>query len=224
MPRNRTVHPDEPEHQPWERYPGEGDQRWEAFQIYRDQLLNGDTKRSLRRCATAVNKGTTIVARWSTDDDWRRRVEAYDREQDSIRLAESAKQIRAATRRHSRHLEASAIALFQPIEAYLKRIAKIREGRGDPFDEMTVRELGVEARAAVKLVPALVQVERLVHGLSTDRSEGVQVDPAVAEARQRIAGASRGELDAYLLGVDDATRSARDDALTDSGDPVGADS
>jgi hypothetical protein len=74
---------------------------------------------------------------------------------------------------------------------------------------MTLRELQKEAHSAVRLMPALVQAERLVLGLSTDRTELTGIDAARAEAQRAITGKSRTELDAYLTGVDDGRQAER---------------
>jgi hypothetical protein len=68
---------------PWERQEGEGPERWEGFLAYRDYGLT----RSLAKAAQAVGKSATLIGTWSVENSWLKRVEAWDRDQDRIRLA-----------------------------------------------------------------------------------------------------------------------------------------
>lgn len=190
---------------PWERQHGEGDERWEAFQIYRDQIINGDPKRSLRRVAAALSKSSTLLSRWAGEDSWSKRVEAWDREQDAMKRAAMARDMENMVKRQSTSLSAAAQALLAPIQAFLVKLQKERAANpnGDPYDGYDLRELMREAREAARLLPSLIQAERLVAGLSTTNHgghDGGPIDVRVEEARRRARAMSRGELEHLLLG------------------------
>ena len=192
----------------WERQTGESDESWEAFVLYRDMPAEGDGRRSTRAVARQLGKDRTLIGRWSAGHEWQLRVQAFDREQDARRLAEQAQAFRRAARRQGRALEAAVTAVLQPVEAYLR---KLHEDGGPQraFADWDLRELSVASREAVKLLPALVRAERLVHGLSTSKGETVAIDPERAAAEARVRDMDRGELDAYLLGVDEGSGLAR---------------
>lgn len=205
MPRRFSIDPDR---DLWDRQPGESDESWEAFTAYRDMADEGDGRRSTRQAARQLGKSATLVGRWSTEHDWQRRVQAFDRDRDAQRLAEGAAAIRRAAKRQGRSLEAAIMAVMAPVEAYL---AKLQEAGGSrqSFSEWTLRELALASREAARLLPQLVQAERLVHGLSTARGEVVPVDPQRAAAEARVRDMDRDALDVYLLGVDDGRERER---------------
>lgn len=202
-----------PDAQLWERQTNESDESWEAFVDYRDSAGEGDGKRSQHATARRIGKGRQLVSRWSAEHEWQRRVQAFDRDQDAIRLAEQAQAIKRAARRQSRALESMVMALIAPVEAYL---AKLQEQGGvrQAYANWTLRELAVAARESARLLPALVQAERLVHGLSTSKGEHVVQDPARAAAEAAVRDMDRGALDAYLLGVDEGRAVEREAART----------
>jgi hypothetical protein len=68
--------------QPWERLHGEHEKRWEAFQIYRDL----GAERSLARVARQLGKSNTLIERWSGEDSWVMRAEAFDVDLDRIHV------------------------------------------------------------------------------------------------------------------------------------------
>lgn len=123
--------------QPWERLPDEGEERWEAFLIYRDLGLD----RSLAKVARTVGKSVQLVERWSTGDGWVARCEAFDREQDRLWLASQAKARKEMAQRHVK--VANAV-----MNKVVKRLNKL-----DP-DDLTPSEL-------VKFFEAASKVERL---------------------------------------------------------------
>jgi len=187
----------------WDRQIGEGPEAYEAFQVYLHQLDEGQPRRSQHKAAASLAKSRALVSRWSAEYQWQARTEAYDRDQAALKRAETNRRVVRAADRHGRHMEAMATALIQPVQAYLQRLAELRSAGDDPFKGMDIRELAREAHSAARLMPALVQAERLVLGLSTERTELTAIDAARAEAQRSVAGKSRTELDAYLTGVDD---------------------
>lgn len=75
-PRKRAAKPptEQPD-QPWDRLPGESNQAWEAFRIYRDMGLT----RSHVKVAAEVGKNVTMMGRWSKAHTWPLRAIAYDK-------------------------------------------------------------------------------------------------------------------------------------------------
>lgn len=83
--------------EPWERQDGESTRAYEAFALYRDMGVD----RSLRKVAQQLNKSLTIVAKWSTESEWIKRVAAWDAEQDRIARKEQAEAIKKMRKRHA---------------------------------------------------------------------------------------------------------------------------
>lgn len=129
----------------WERQKGESNPRWEGFQTYRD-LPPG--KRSLRAVAEILHKGEPTLKRWSAEDKWGERCEAYDRYLD----AEAAKQkILGIAEMNKRHINAAEKILDKAIDG-LKHI--------EP-DEMKPSDIA-------KLVDVASRLERLARGDATE--------------------------------------------------------
>jgi hypothetical protein len=202
----RRPRPDTPpDVAPWERQHGEGDERWEAFIVYRDQLGAGENRRSLAKVGRQLGKSRVLIERWSSEDQWRSRVAAFDREQDALRRQTQAAELAKIVRRQSTSLGAAAQAMLAPIEAYLRRIAQLRQEVGDDevFKGMTLADLGREAREAARLLPQLVQVERLVNGLTTQNvggHDGGPISVTVEDARRQAATMDRAALEQLLAG------------------------
>lgn len=83
--------------EPWERQDGESTRAYEAFALYRDMGVD----RSLRKVAQQLNKSLTIVAKWSTESEWIKRVAAWDAEQDRIARQAQVEEIKKMRKRHA---------------------------------------------------------------------------------------------------------------------------
>lgn len=64
---------------PWERHDTESEQAWAAFKSYRDM---GPGIRSLAKVGQALGKSRQTIGEFSSRNDWRRRVRAWDDEAD----------------------------------------------------------------------------------------------------------------------------------------------
>lgn len=73
----------------WDRLPNETDKAWQAWLLWRD--LNSG--RNISAVARKLRKSRQLIDRWLRKYDWRARAEAYDREQDRIRLEAEKKTI-----------------------------------------------------------------------------------------------------------------------------------
>jgi hypothetical protein len=197
--RTRGLEPDVPPAAPYVRQPGESEARFTMFVAYRDQPADGRSRRSLRDVAKALGVSHTIVSRYSSEDNWPARVAAWDRERDATRRADLRCEIRVIARRQAETLCQAADALMAPIVAYAERVHELKERGTDPFADYSLSELGKEAREAARLVPQLIKVERLVHGLSTD-NVGDPTDVRMDDARRQARQMTRDELEAMLVG------------------------
>jgi len=186
----------------WERYEGECDERWQAFVLYRDQPQNGE-ERSTRTVAEQLDKSRQLVGRWSASDGWSRRVAAYDRHIDAQKRMALANEMEATVRAEAQTLAASRVMISQSVQSVLKDIAAASEEGRDPFAGWDLREKVRTASVLVKALPAIVQAERLVAGLSTSKVGGQDGGATKAGAEQRAETMDRGELEAYLLGRDE---------------------
>lgn len=66
---------------PWERQNKESKPAFEAFACYRDQ-----DKRSQRGVSRTIGKNTTLIVRWAKRWEWAKRVRAYDRHREKLKL------------------------------------------------------------------------------------------------------------------------------------------
>lgn len=182
------------EPKPWEPVASWSPEQREAFVMYRDQGID----RSLRATQEALGKPSgyqRVLEEWSRVESWVGRVAAYDAELDRIRREASEDEIARITKTHAKALESAIKVISRPI---LELADKIERGEVDLTDDPYA--LGIGTKEGAKLLPALVQASRLVHGVST---QNVAVN---AEHRHKIERASLDELDAYLLGHDDGAK------------------
>lgn len=105
---------------PWEMQPVESVPAFRAFARYRD-MVEG---RSITKVAQELHKSRTLVARWSSEHDWQRRIEAWELHQDR-RLMEA------------RECERQRIDREQIGEGRLLRLAAMRRIAGAPEDGVT---------------------------------------------------------------------------------------
>ncbi len=102
---------------PWDRQEGETPRAYEAFCKYRDM----GTDRAIRAVARELGKSATLMARWSSNNNWVDRVAAWDAEQDRImrELArkEEAKAIRDMRKRHADLANAMLVKAAKALKA-----------------------------------------------------------------------------------------------------------
>lgn len=139
----------------WTRQPCDDDRSWPAFVEYRDQ----SPPRKLR----PVFDGGLIQTRaWYIDNAWRDRVAAYDTWRDKIVLEEreailrqSSKAVAAEHMRLAKDLRSVALA---ETEKFLDAVSKT------PMSTVRPREL-------VSMIEAVVKVDRLIRGETTEKIE-----------------------------------------------------
>lgn len=82
--------------EPWERQTGENSKRFEAFQKFRDM-----PNRSISQVARELSKSRQLIQRWAGEDDWNKRVAAWDAEQDRIARQAQIDEIKSMRKRHA---------------------------------------------------------------------------------------------------------------------------
>lgn len=145
--------------QPWERQPGESTKAFEAFKIYRDL---GPSERSQAKVKEALERSSrTTISDWSVKFNWKKRVEAWDDEQDRIIRADHMKEIKKMRKRHA------DIATAMLVKAS-KALQKI------PVEEITAKEMS-------QMIDIGTKLERISRGDSGDvietRDGGEAISP-----------------------------------------------
>lgn len=172
---------------PWERQPDETRPAFDAFAKYRDM----GNERSLGRVAKELGKSAGLIERWSRERDWQRRVTLYDDDLDRCRREASAEAIEQMADRQARDLSNIADVVGAPARELARRLI----ANPQLLTRLSDADLIKISLAAGKVYPQLVQAERLVRGLSTERPE---VGRRVGDS----------EVIEYLAGADDGSGEA----------------
>lgn len=152
--------------QPWERQPAEGARAFAAFCVYRDL---GPMERSTRLAAEKVGRSKSQIAHLSMKFRWPRRVAAYDKWCDQVRLAKQRKALEEMGERHA------GIAMLVQTKALEK------------FQSMGGRDLSPQT--AITMFDVGVRVERLARGMATQSTEITGKDGGpieIGEAYERL--------------------------------------
>ena len=142
----------------WERQPDESAKAFEAFVVYRDM----GAERSLRKVGRVLGKSTVMMERWSSANNWKARVDAWDTEQDRLNRE---KQIQEIAKMRTRHTKLAESMLLKAARALQKL---------DPED--------MNSNNITRMVDVATQLERLSRGDTTDSIEirdGGKSEPAV---------------------------------------------
>ena len=178
--------------EPWDRQPGETDEAWEAWLVYKDQPL----PRSYRRAARHLNKSLTVIAKHGDRWGWQLRAARWDTEQQRVKDRAKLDELEKMGREQANALRAARVALDAPSRELIRRLTEDPEGqflRGIDVEEL-VRLVGTSARAMNRIVVA----ERLVAGETTDAPG----EATAEEVRSRVRGMSDAEVRGLLGGVD----------------------
>jgi hypothetical protein len=156
----------------WDKRPGEPQEAFEAFEVYRDI---GPT-RGLRAASDESYIPIAIVKAWSVDYDWQTRAEAWDHQND-LRKAKEALGGSAAMKK--RHIK---MALeFQQIIAIEKD--KLLRDVGEYDRVLKPQEL-------IKLCESMTSLERL----SRDEPTAIEETRAAGDPKKMLACLSTEEL------------------------------
>ena len=148
------------EPEPWERQLNESPQAFEAFACYRDM----GAARSLAKVSRELCKCKALMERWSKENDWVKRVAAWDAEKDRVARQTQLSDIKAMRERHAsiakKMLDTadSALANINPNDVSTNEIARLVEiaskleriSRGDVGDVIEERD-GGEAVSPVQI-------------------------------------------------------------------------
>ena len=119
---------------PWERQHDETVKQFEAFCIYRDM----GKERSLQKVAEQLSKSETLIKRWSSKNNWIKRVASWEDEQDRLIRIELTREIGAMRKRHAN----LAYAMLVKAANALKKI---------PENEIKASDIGRMVDVASKL-------------------------------------------------------------------------
>lgn len=134
--------------EPWERQPGEHAARFEAFAAYRD----AGPDRTLRGVAQRLSKSSALICRWSSEDAWQRRIEAWEQHLDKLRLEAAEQEIVDMAAQHAK----VGRMMLDKVEALL--------AAHDLLDFFAAESLN--ARDVATWLKVAVDVERLARGVA----------------------------------------------------------
>lgn len=126
---------------PWEKQPKETDKQFEAFQIFRDMPQSTRTR---TKVAEQLQKSIQLIYRWSKRNNWKERVQAWDRETDR---KERQKRLDEIIKMRAKHADIAVVMLVKGLKA-LKEI---------PEDEIKVSD-------AIKMLETGAKLERISRG------------------------------------------------------------
>ena len=153
---------------PWERQPGETQKAYEAFCVYRDlkDIRDPESKRSLELVGQRLGKTKANYERWSSANEWVKRVEAWDEYQErKIREEEEKQRITDIRSMRKRHADLASAMLIKAARA-LQRI---------PEDEIKAGDVSRMVDTASKLE----RISRGDVGEVVEERDGGQSAPAV---------------------------------------------
>lgn len=131
---------------PWEKRPSESIEAYLAFVVYRD--LDPE-QRSQRRVAQKLSKSTRLIARWSTENDWVERAEAYTLEiERRVREKRETDIVRARSRwgAEGRALQVLGMTKIRGDEE--RRVAAVAPESLTPAEALRAIDLGVQIEGA----------------------------------------------------------------------------
>lgn len=145
---------------PWERQPGESEQAYEAFALYRDL----GPKRSNQEVGIQLSKSRQLISRWKSNYNWDERVRAYDNELQKEMHREAVKNLKDMTNRHikiSMQLQKKALAALDNL----------------PVEEMTPKDI----KEFIKMATDLERLNRMSAAIPSanedmETEESVHVD------------------------------------------------
>ena len=138
--------------QPWERQPGESEQAFEAFRLYRDLGI----RRSNIEVCNQLSKSRQLISRWKSKYRWDERARAYDNDLEKQQHAEAVKNLKDMTSRHIK------IAINLQAKA-LEALAQLK------VEEMTPKDI----KEYIKMATDLERLNRLT---SASRDEGADIE------------------------------------------------
>lgn len=142
----------------WDRQPGESEQAYYAFQLYRDQ----ETPRGYSRVVSELGKSKTLIHRWGSRWFWRDRTRAWDRHLEDELRREQIRETRAMGRRQARDMQAIGVLLMQPVELALRRLNDAT--RRAELEKLPLGDLIALSILAGRVLPRVLRAERDARG------------------------------------------------------------
>lgn len=139
-------------------------------------------ERSLAKVAEALGVSRSLTGRWSANWNWVARSDAWDGEQDRLKLMAQAQEIIKMSERQARQAMTAQQVLSMPMQAFLKRLAAARESG----NVVTIAEAELTTLSSEELIgwvmrsigplAQMIEIERLIRGEPTDIT---QLRPAI---------------------------------------------
>lgn len=142
----------------WDRQQGETDKAWQGWVIYRDLPRE---ERSIRRAALLGGTAKSNTGEWAVIWSWTRRLEAYERHLDQIRVKAHENEVRDMAKRHANLARGALGALQAPVRELVERIS---DGRLN-LKAMSHKELLTFVSKSSRAIRDLIEVERVSNSL-----------------------------------------------------------
>lgn len=157
----------------WERGPREGPKPFQAFALYRDM----GPDRTLTRVAAQLGKNRSLIERWSSAWEWRKRVAAYDTYLDRrLRLETERKMEEARAEMVDRHASIATAALHKVTQRIVGDPANGVEAV--PVDALTLPELA-------RVFEVFHKAERVSRGVPGEHTRSEVMNAPGEEFRTR---------------------------------------
>lgn len=152
----------------WERWEGESEKAYEAFQIY----LNEGNERSIPKVSQRLSKSVPLLKRWSAKFKWVERVKAWEAEKDSLttekmleklksEAAQKAEDNIAMLKRHASQSQAFGSVLTAIEAEFLNRIKQTP----DALKELSMADLLAFTIRGASVLPKVQDAEAVARGL-----------------------------------------------------------
>ncbi len=139
----------------YDRQPGESSVAFDAFCIYRDSGV----ERRIHKVAQECMKNSSLLRRWSSAHEWRRRAQAFDDDVQKQRRAQHLKDIAEAD---ARHRQLARVCQRKIVE----RLQTLKPEELSPSDVMRWMDV------TIRLERDVLGVERGVAGHDPHAEEG----------------------------------------------------
>lgn len=149
--------------EPWARQEWESDLMWDRFRWYRDL---GPT-RTRRQLAEHYGLSRPAVDNMMLKGNWVDRLLAFDRHEDWVYRTQREIELREMAARHGGQIVEALEALHIPFAAISARLAEDPETVND-LSKRDFQTLLKMAAQSSRVIPSLMQAERLARGLPTE--------------------------------------------------------
>lgn len=150
------------ESRPWGRMDVETDREWELFSFYRS-LGRARMKKDV---AEFFGVSRPYITKISQKRSWDRRIENWDRFKEKVYEQEVLDGIKSMAVEHARMARKGLEALVLPFDVLIERIES-GEGR-EELDKMSIANLIKLVNQSARVLPGLMNAERLSRGLPTE--------------------------------------------------------